>query len=131
MTEPGDHDGLGRAPGTAWVSVDDEVVALDLGGRAHVLTSTGALLWPLLDGRTTSVELAADVADVFGVEPAVADDDVRRFVEEMTGRGLIRRSGTAETERIVDVEGAGQTSRQPVRPTQLVVVSAADGPSGS
>ena len=113
MTEPGDHDGLCRAPGTAWVSVDGEVVALDLGGRAHVLTSTGALLWPLLDGRTTSVELAADVADVFGVEPAVADDDVRRFVEEMTGRGLIRRSGTAETERIVDVEGAGQTSRQP------------------
>ena len=113
MTEPGDHDGLGRAPGTAWVSVDGEVVALDLGGRAHVLTSTGALLWPLLDGRTTSVELAADVADVFGVEPAVADDDVRRFVEEMTGRGLIRRSGTAETERIVDVDGAGRTSRQP------------------
>ena len=59
------------------------------------------------------MELAADVADVFGVEPAVADDDVRRFVEEMTGRGLIRRSGTAETERIVDVEGAGRTSRQP------------------
>ena len=99
-------------PGTAWVSVDGEVVAVDLGGRAHVLTSTGALLWPLLDGRTTSVELAADVADVFGVEPAVADDDVRRFVEEMTGRGLIRPPGTAETERTVDVVGAGQTSRE-------------------
>src|SRR5829696_5202815 len=39
-----------RTPGVAWITVDDEIVALDRAGRAHVITSTGALLWPLLDG---------------------------------------------------------------------------------
>ena len=93
-----------------------------------MLTSTGALLWPLLDGRTTVGELAADVADVFGVEPAVADDDVRRFVEEMTGRGL-SVARTAETERIVDVDGAGRRPAASVNATPGA--SAADGPAGS
>ena len=47
------------------------------------------MLWPLLDGVTTAGELAADVADVFGIEPDVALADVRRFVDDMVALGLL------------------------------------------
>ena len=76
-------------PDVAWVTVDDEVVALDPAGRAHVITSTGALLWPLLDGVTSAAELAADVADVFSIDAAVALADVRQFVDEMVALRLV------------------------------------------
>jgi hypothetical protein len=78
-----------RVPDVVWVTVDDEIVVLDASGRAQVITSTGALLWPLLDGVATVGELAADVADVFGIEPELALADVCRFVDEMVAMALI------------------------------------------
>ena len=59
-------------------------------GRAHVISSAGALLWPLLDGVTTAGELASDVADVFGIDGAVALADVLRFVDDMVALDLVR-----------------------------------------
>lgn len=69
--------------------VDDDVVALDATMKAHVISSTGALLWPLLDGSASIEELALDVADVFGIDPATARADVSRFVESMVDLGLV------------------------------------------
>ena len=89
VTDDGASASPQRVPGVAWVAVDDEIVALDPAGRAHVITSTGALLWPLLDGMTSADELGADVADVFSIDPDVALTDVRRFVNEMVALGLV------------------------------------------
>lgn len=77
-----------RAPNVAWISVGAEIVALDPAGRAHVITETGALLWPLLDGTTADVELAADVSAVFGVDVDAALGDVRRLLGDMISVGL-------------------------------------------
>ena len=77
-----------RAPNVAWISIGAEIVALDPAGGAHVITETGALLWPLLDGATADAELAADVAAVFGIDVDAALDDVRRLLGEMIVAGL-------------------------------------------
>ena len=95
VTDPATPEVLRRAPHVAWVAVDDDVVALDPAGRAHVITATGALLWPLLDGRTTVAELAADVADVFGIDPDAAVADVRQFVDDMVGCELLEARASA------------------------------------
>jgi hypothetical protein len=87
------------SPGLIWATVDDEIVVVDARGRAHVLTSTSALLWPLLDGVVTAEELAADVADVFGIDADVARDDVRRFIDRMVAWELVVDSSEAMSPR--------------------------------
>lgn len=84
------------AAGVVWVTVDDEIVALGPTGHAHVISSTGALLWPALDGVTSAAELAADVAEVFDIQVDVALADVGRLVDEMVALGLVVGPDDAE-----------------------------------
>lgn len=83
------------APGVTWVAVDADVVVLDARNGVHVIPGTGALIWPLLDGTATSADLAADVVDVFGVEPEQARADLDRFVATMRALGLVELGAAA------------------------------------
>ena len=86
-------------PDVVWTAVDSDVVAVDGAGRSHVIEGTGALLWPLLDGSAGADEIAADVADVFGIEADRARSDVETFLADAVKRGLVDRGApTAPTD---------------------------------
>ncbi len=76
-------------PDVVWTAVESDVVAVDGAGRSHVIEGTGALLWPLLDGSAGADEIAADVADVFGIEADRARSDVETFLADAVKRGLV------------------------------------------
>jgi hypothetical protein len=74
-----------------WRAIEGEIVALDLRSSTYfAVNATGAVLWqPLLDGRTED-ELTELLVATFGVDPRVAQDDVRAFVGMLTERRLLR-----------------------------------------
>ena len=102
-------------PGVSWVAVDADVVVLDARDEVHLIDATGALIWPLLDGTATNDELAADVADVFGVPVEQARDDVDRFVAHDDRLGPRRRSGTPMTVRRRASTCLAGSRRRPIR----------------
>lgn len=64
--------------------------------EVHLISDTGAVLWPLLDGSATVSELADDVAAVFGLEPAAAEDQVATFVSQLVVAGMVVESTDEE-----------------------------------
>ena len=57
--------------------------------RINLLSPTGALVWPLLDGTATLGELATDVAAVFSIEEGAALADLTAFVAALADQGLV------------------------------------------
>lgn len=92
MVEPDAESKPAIHPDTAWVEIDGEIVAIDpMGSEVHLIDPQGSLLFPLLDGESTVAELAADVADVFGLDPDQALADVLTLVRQMMERRLLVR----------------------------------------
>jgi len=73
-----------------WVAIDSEIVIIDARDHLHLITGTGAMVWPLMqDGGLAIVELAKDVSSVFDIEVSVALHDLIHFVSDMLDVGLI------------------------------------------
>jgi PqqD family protein of HPr-rel-A system len=74
----------------AAVEIDgDAVVYNQERGECHLLNSTGALVWQLLDGNTRLDELSADLAEAFGAGFEDVLTDVVTLVEELFRLGLL------------------------------------------
>jgi hypothetical protein len=73
-----------------WREVDDEIVALE-GHRSKYLAAngSGALLWRMLAEGATRDELAAALAEAYGIDAGVAAADADRFVEQLRIEGLL------------------------------------------
>ena len=99
-------------PALAWSLIDGDVVALRGTGTAHQLSGTGALLWQLFDGAVSVGQIAEDVTAVFGASPDTALSDVVRFVDEMTGLGLLIDDGELSPRQ--PAIGTPAVSRDPV-----------------
>jgi hypothetical protein len=77
-------------PNVAWIDVEGEIVAVQREAETiHLIGSSGALLWPFLDGSATVGELAEDIGEVFGIGQAQALADVTAFVAEMRSQMLV------------------------------------------
>jgi hypothetical protein len=93
MPEPNTHDP--EAPirlreDIAWREIDGEIMLLDLEGHAYYTTSrSGALLWPSVVAGTTVRELSELLVDRFSLDRDVAEQDVRAFLETLSGEGLL------------------------------------------
>ncbi len=73
-----------------WRVADGEVIALDDGLKNYVSTnSAGALLWEQLAEGASPEELAARLVTTFGIEPDVAERDVRAFLAELDSQGFL------------------------------------------
>jgi len=80
---------LRRSPQTAWQTIGDEAVIMNLaGGRVLGLNPTGALVWSLLEERTEE-GLAEAVAERFEVDAETAREDVQGFLAVLRERGLV------------------------------------------
>ena len=79
-----------RNPHTAWQTMDDGGVILDL--QAHELSATnatGAAIWEALATPQTARQLSERLAGAFAVEPADALDTVHAFLTQLQAKGLV------------------------------------------
>jgi len=80
---------LRRSPDTAWQTIGEETVIMNLaGGRVLGLNPTGALVWSLLEERDEE-GLAEAVAERFEIDAESARADVRAFLSVLRERGLV------------------------------------------
>lgn len=113
-----DVDGSFRpcpTPEAVLVDVDATTVLVDRATRAaHTLNDTAALLWRVFDCQGSLAEIAADVADVFGLEPDTALDDVVTLVRDLAAAGVLEGFDVVEApvtgppEDCVDDEPVGE-----------------------
>jgi len=74
----------------AVVEVDGEAVILDeRSWELHWLDQYGAIVLKCFDGSGNLDELSADIADVFGADPAVVLNDVQGTARRLGGAGLL------------------------------------------
>ena len=82
-----------RVPWAVTEAVAGETVLLDpVGDRYLRLNSSGAALWALLAEPRTAAELAADLAERFGLDAATAERDAEAFLQALRARELIREA---------------------------------------
>ena len=67
----------------------------DLDG-VFTLNEVGAMIWRLIDGKTTIHQLTQAVRDEYDVEAAEAEKDVVDFLRSLEDAGLIRPSETIQ-----------------------------------
>ena len=69
----------------------DEVLMMNVEhGTYHGLNATASRIWELLAVPSTIAEISATLQREFRIDGAACDDAVRRFVDELTRRKLIR-----------------------------------------
>ena len=79
-----------RGEALDWVDVEGEIVVLD-GERSIYLApnDSGSVLWRRLIDGVTEEDLAAALSAEFEIPPEQAKRDVRVFVEQLKGLGLL------------------------------------------
>jgi hypothetical protein len=81
-----------RTDGLFWREADGEIVALDAGASRYFSANpSAALLWKRLGEGATETQLVDLLCARYGVAQEAAEADVRAFVEELSGRGLLER----------------------------------------
>ena len=83
-----------RHPETSFRAIDDEggyVVQSDR-KRVQVLNPVGIMVFGLLDGRHSTEQIAAMVAEEFDVTPEQAAEDVRAFLDQLEAHGMLADS---------------------------------------
>lgn len=105
-----------RRPDVVWEELDGEVVIYDPARTtSHLLNPSAAVIWALLDGNATLAEVAADLAETFGVEPTAMLDDVSSTVAALEGQGLLADWHTA-TGEVAPLSSASRPVRAPSAP---------------
>ncbi len=80
------------------VELDGEAVIYDeRSGELHHLNPSATLVFGLLDGTATVRELAAEVADAFGVPADQVESEIRALIRRLRSLGLM--NGRAEPAR--------------------------------
>ena len=83
------------SPAVAWQLVDGQAVIVDIDtGRSVGLNSTATFLWSRLEELDLSA-LVSTFANEFSLEVAHAETSVRRLVDALLHRGLIRSKANA------------------------------------
>ena len=93
LLDPADIDGAfrpRRADSVAFTELDGEIVLYDEStGGTHLLNPTASVLWQCFDGKASVDELAADVAEAYGIDEAVAAEDVRSVAQSLGELGVL------------------------------------------
>jgi hypothetical protein len=100
MTGPGIDDAPPpRIPGDVLFSVlDGQAVLLNLAtGVYHGLDAVGTRIWELLSEHDSLRAVRTAMLDEFDVEPEQLDRDLRDFLSELSGRGLLEADDEAPT----------------------------------
>ncbi len=89
-----------------------DVLALDMGdgvilydqhsSLVHHLNPSASVLWNLCDGEADGTELAAEIAEAFGLDRDAVAAQVEGFIQELDALGLIEDAGGAERPTATD-----------------------------
>lgn len=83
-----------KAPTTAWRIIEGEAVILSMETKVlRGLNPLGSRVWELIDGKRSMDEIVGQIVREFDVEARQADEDVRRFVQELLDKGLVTPIG--------------------------------------
>lgn len=81
---------VAKAPTTAWRIIEGEAVILSMETKVlRGLNPLGSRVWELIDGKRSMDEIVGQIVREFDVEAGQADEDVRRFVQELLDKGLV------------------------------------------
>ena len=75
---------------------DVGVLTLMVGQGIHQLNLVGAEIWSRTDGEKSLEAIAAEVAELFGWEPAETAEAVRAFLEGLASKGWVILPGEGE-----------------------------------
>ena len=79
-----------RSDGMTWQTVDDEIVILDLEGSSYFkVNGSGTVLWNRLQQRCSEADLHAALIERFGIDAAMAAEDVAAFLSELKAHDLV------------------------------------------
>jgi hypothetical protein len=83
----------------ATVELDGEAVLLDeRNGTLHHLDPVATVVWARFDGVVTLDELARELSDGFGAEPARVRDDLLAFARQLRAQRLLAPGSGVTTE---------------------------------
>jgi len=78
--------------GLVWRQVAGEVVVLDTTTSQYLsVNQSGAVLWPLLSNGCRFEELAAALAQHYGLSPEAAAKDAESFIASLTELGVMAK----------------------------------------
>lgn len=76
-----------------WISAGagDEALVLfhENDGSYHALNGSASIVWRLLAEGLQAAEIVAALVATYGIEPAVASQDVAAFIEAALAKGLV------------------------------------------
>lgn len=79
-----------RRPQVASEELDGETVLFDgRTGALHVLNAVGGVVWDCLDGDVNLGDLADELADAFGTDPAVVRADIFALVDDLVAKDVV------------------------------------------
>jgi hypothetical protein len=88
---PDTSEALELAQGLSVSHHDDGLVALDpKSGNVFAANRLGALIWKQLEQRVPVDNIAAEISRTYRIGPALALDDLCRFLADLQRRGLLR-----------------------------------------
>lgn len=96
----------------------EAVVQMPALAATHLLDPAATVLWQCLDGTSPLGEIFADMAEVFGVQPAVVERDCLPVVRSWFQAGIVVVPGSnaPPAERPAAVTDGGRTWRRLVDP---------------
>jgi len=69
---------------------DEESILYDpMKGQIHIFNETGAEIWELCDGELSLDDIAGAISKRFEVDIETARQDVKEFIGELKGLGLL------------------------------------------
>lgn len=81
--------------GLTVLELDAEAVVYDEDtGNLHHLNPTATVVFSLCDGTATATELAADLAEVYGMPAEEVEPQVRRLLQQLKRAGLVESNGS-------------------------------------
>jgi len=94
LTVPVDYQPRKR-PGVLELDMGDGAILYDDDGMlVHHLNPSASLIWQLCDGSGSAQELAHDIAEEYGLDPATIVGQVITVIAELDALGLVEDAGS-------------------------------------
>ena len=82
---------LRRANHLLEYEVEDELTLYDPRAQVvHILNPTAAAVWRLADGTLKTADVVSEVAEIYGLETDVVEEDVQEILEQFREAGLLQ-----------------------------------------
>lgn len=68
---------------------DETIFMADEGDELHTLDEVGSFIWKAIDGNKSLLIILNEICDEYDVERDVAENDLKKFIGELTEKGIL------------------------------------------